>query len=133
MDLLVNILVSTLFYIALWDVVAFQRMKKSKTQDETLYQPVIGRLLSFTSRGRLSLPALTKQALPTGSVESFKVKDRTICMNRLGARTRLTYFIDKNNHAWFKSERVNDKGNLVGQAKFEPATMTFKQRTGQLI
>ena len=133
MDLLVNILVGGLFYTVLWDLSVFHKMKNSKTEDEAQYQPIIGRLLYFTSRGHLSLPLLNNRILPTGSVESFKVKDRTICMSRLGVRTRLTYFMDENNHAWFKKERVNDKGNFVGQAKFEPATMTFKQQSNLLI
>lgn len=88
-------------------------------------------LYPFTSNGKQVIA--TTGVLPKGDIESFKVIDRTICMNERSTRTRLTYFTDENNHAWFKKERINSEGKLAGKTFIEPATMTFKQQSSLLI
>lgn len=99
---------------------------------KTFLSQIFGVLLyPFTSNGKHVIA--TTGVLPKGDIKSFKVIDRTICMNELSSRTRLTYFTDENNHAWFKKERINSEGKLAGKTFIEPATMTFKQQSSLLI
>ena len=99
---------------------------------KTFLSQIFGVLLyPFTSNRKQVIA--TTGVLPKGDIESFKVIDRTICMNERRTRTRLTYFTDENNHAWFKKERINSEGKLAGKTFIEPATMTFKQQSSLLI
>lgn len=125
-----------LFCIIYADKKIIQSLQRKGTYNPSTHKTLlgsIGTLALFPFKRLQKQMVSTTGALPTGTVESFKVLDRTICMNNSGIRTRLTYFTDDINHSWFKKERIDEKGNLIGTTILEPATMTFKQQSSLLI
>jgi hypothetical protein len=69
---------------------------------------------------------------PEGDLSKFKY-DTTVCMNKQGGKTRLSYFFDENQHAWFKVEKINKVGIANEPPRFEPAAVTFDVKKLQYV
>lgn len=64
---------------------------------------------------------------PTGEHSAFSL-NTTICANKRGDKTRLSYFIDIDQNAWYKIEEINSQGVAIREPLFEPAIMSFNEQ-----
>ena len=117
MDNLTQVISMALFIVFAIDIAKARKGMTNRT------------LLSFLL-GKPNLHTQSSGLLPVGNRNHA---DETICMNKSGSRTRLSYFSDANNHFWFKLEKISANGTAIGEPRFEPATMKLQQRAMNFI
>lgn len=127
---LFNLIAALFLYVAVLDlgIIMFRSVYRKKS---LLQKTILGSMLGMVFKNGLSTD-LSKE-MPVGDLNTFKVSNRTICMNKEDNRTRLTYFSDEENRYWFKLEKILFNGTVVGEPRFEPATMTLQQKAMKLI
>ena len=112
-------------------IVSLQRQGK---YDPDTHQTLLGRVFFWPLKPVLKrfLPAGMQPSVsagqanwkPEGDLSLFKY-DTTVCMNKQGRKTRLSYFFDGNQHAWYKVEKINESGVAIEPPRFEPAAVAF--------
>ncbi|MDX1750881.1 MAG: hypothetical protein R3271_11230 [Methylophaga sp.] len=124
-----------MFLIIFFDQREIAKLKRTgqfdpETHRSLLYLLTIG-LLKFVISKTFRKTA-TENVLPTGDLSMLQ-SDTTVCMSKLGRKTRLSYFFDDNQHAWYKIEKINHRGVPTDSPKFEPATVPFDVKKLQYV
>lgn len=127
---IIYIIAAIAIYLLIIDA-GFMIMRAVKGEEKIYQVTLLGSLIRLIfSRCERSF---TFNDLPKGDVSNFTAVDETICLNKKGSRTRLTYFSDANNHFWFKVEKILSNGKSIGDPVFEPATMLLQEKAGKYL
>lgn len=127
---LFNFIAALFLYVAVLDL-GIIVIRGIHGKQELLKKTILGSLLGMVFKNKSSTDV--SKEMPVGDLNAFKVSDRTICMDKVDNRTRLTYFSDADNKYWFKLEKILINGTVVGEPRFEPATMTLQQKSMKFI
>lgn len=123
----ISFLMMVAFFIFLYDqrvISALQRQGKyDPSTHETLLKRIVRGLFFFVPK---RAPTQSHSELtPPGDLSQYQY-DSTVCLDKRGNKTRLSYFFDENNHAWYKIEEVDDRGNPLSTARYQPAAVKFE-------
>lgn len=129
----VSFLMLITFFIFIYDQKVIGALQRQGKYDPDTHQTLLSRII----RGLLFFfwPARKPSAselTPPGDLSQYKY-DQTVCLDKKGTKTRLSYFFDENQHAWYKIEKINDRGSAISTPKYEPATMKFEDMKLQFV
>ena len=133
-------LATTAFLVFCYDQKVIASLQRQGRYDPDTHQTVLSRL--FFSPVKLLLSPLLLRLNPNseesttwkpeGDLSLFQY-DTTVCLDSKGMKTRLSYFFDDNQHAWYMIENINNKGVTVKPPRFEPATVSFDAKKLQYV
>jgi len=133
-------LATTAFLVFCYDQKVIASLQRQGKYDPDTHQTVLSRLF-FSPVKLLLSPLLLRLNLnreesstwkPEGDLSLFQY-DTTVCQDSRGIKTRLSYFYDDNQHAWYMIEKINDNGVTVLAPRFEPATVSFNAKKLQYV
>jgi len=133
-------LLTTAFIVFCYDQKVIASLQRQGRYDPDTHQTVLSRLF-FSPVKLLLSPLLLRLNLnreesstwkPEGDLSLFQY-DTTVCQDSRGIKTRLSYFYDDNQHAWYMIEKINDNGVTVLAPRFEPATVSFNAKKLQYV
>ena len=133
-------LLTTAFIVFCYDQKVIASLQRQGRYDPDTHQTVLSRLF-FSPVKLLLSPLLLRLNLnreesstwkPEGDLSLFQY-DTTVCQDSRGIKTRLSYFFDDNQHAWYMIEKINDNGVTVLAPRFEPATVSFNAKKLQYV
>lgn len=130
----ISFLMMVAFFIFLYDqrvISALQRQGKyDPDTHETLMKRVFRGIFFFLPKKPATQPH--SELTPPGDLSQYQY-DSTVCLDKRGKKTRLSYFYDENNHSWYKIEEINDRGNAIKPARYEPAAVKFEDMKLQFV
>lgn len=140
MEDIVTTLLTVGFLVFCLDQKIITSLQRQGKYDPDTHQTMLSRMFIWPFAFVLKplLPAKLQPAseqsayLPEGDPSLFSY-DTTVCMDSSGKKTRLSYFFDDNQHAWYKVEDINEQGVATSQPKYEPAAVSFETKKLQFV
>lgn len=130
----ISFLMMVAFAIFLYDQKVISTLQRQGKYDpdthETLMKRIFSVVLFFLPKmqKKQSLTGLT----PPGDLSQYHY-DSTVCLDKKGNKTRLSYFADENQNRWYKIEEVDDRGNAIQAPRYEPAAVKFDDMKLQFV
>lgn len=140
MEDFITTLMAVAFLVFCLDQKIIASLQRQKRYDPDTHKTLLSRIFigPFAFLLKRILPARFQSTseqsvfMPEGDPSLFSY-DTTVCMDSRGKKTRLSYFFDDNQHAWYKIEDINEKGVATSQPKYEPAAVSFETKKLQFV
>lgn len=130
----ISFLMMVAFFIFLYDQKVIQALQRQGKYDPDTHETLMKRIFRL---GLFFLPKAPKaqqrnELTPPGDLSQYHY-DSTVCLDKRGKKTRLSYFADENQHHWYKIEEVDDRGNAISTPRYEPAAVKFEDMKLQFV